>query len=277
MKYAFINLLIRAVIVTLRLFSRVTRQRVAFFIARMILRCSPKTRNRGIKNIINAIPSLTASEAKNMLFDSYQTIAFGVSECFWLSDIKIDIVCDEHTLALLNNVKGVSVATMHMSCFEAAPVAVEKLTGSVTTLSKIPAFLKFAEQVYQQANISVINTAEPNAFIKLLEVSRNYAAVCLHSDHYAKNVEVEFFNKTTGAPSGAAMVSAYNKVPLLLCYAILQGNGRYKVTIETISEQPVANSRVEITAAMQNIYQRFEQIILQYPEQWYWSYNRWRD
>nr|WP_177208087.1 lipid A biosynthesis acyltransferase [Pseudoalteromonas denitrificans] len=272
-----IDLSVRFLIKVLRLFTRAIRKKIAFFIAHKILKFSKKTRLRAISNISNAMPWLREEQVEKIAFSSYQTIVFGVMECFWLNDVDIDIECDEKTLELLNNPGGVSIATMHMSCYELVPFSVQQLTGAVTTLSKIPKFVKSAGEVYQDANINVIDKNQPNAFMKLLQASRKKQVICLHSDHYAKDVNVSFFNQKTGAPGGAAMLSAYSKVPLLLCYPILKSNGRYTVYLETIFAKSLDNSKESIAVGMQTIYDRFEKIILQYPEQWYWSYNRWRD
>lgn len=277
MKNTLVSALINIIIKCLKLFSRCQRQKFAKAIAKLILNNAKKTRNRAIKNIASALPHLNAAQVKKLAYKSYQNIVCGVLECFWLNELAIDIECDEQTLELLHNVEGTAVATMHMSCYEIAPVAIERLVGRATTMSKIPDFLKSAEDIYQQSNITVINSKDPNAFMQLLQEAKNKSVICLHADHFSTNVTVKFFNRETSAPSGIAIVSAFQKVPLLICYALLQENGRYKVVFETVSTTPVENSTQAITQAMENIYQRFEEIIKAHPEQWYWSYNRWRN
>lgn len=276
MKNALLNLCIRTFVALLRCFSRNVRRRIIFFIAVGILKLAKKTRLRAIKNISNAMPTWSDRKVEKIAFESYQHIVFGVTECFWLEDIEMEIECSEDTLKLLHNPNGCSICTMHMSCYEAAPFAIQKLLGSCTTLSKIPKFISGAKDVYKRANIDVIDKSDPNSFFKLLQASRDCASICLHGDHYADDVDVTFFGQLTQAPSGSAMISAYSKVPLLLCYAILQKNGRYKVQIETVVENHVANNKADIAQAIAQVYARFEVVISTYPEQWYWSYNRWR-
>ena len=276
MKHQIIDFLIKLFIKTLTCFSRKTRFKFSSFIAPLILKVSKKTRLRAITNVTNAMPQLTSAQVNAVVIASYKTIVFGVLECFWLDEIEMDIECDENTLMLLNNAKGVSVATMHMSCYELAPFSIQKLVGSATTLSKIPTFIKSAANIYKNANIKVIDKNKPNAFFSLLQASRKNEVICLHADHYATDVDVFFFNQQTKAPSGTAMISAYNKVPLLLCYPVLNDNGRYTVFFETVVDTYVENNPQAIESAVQQIYQKFETIITQHPNQWYWSYNRWR-
>jgi len=276
MKHHIIDFLIKLFIKILTCFSRSTRFKFASFIAPIILKLSKKTRLRAIANVTNAMPTLNKNQVYDIVIASYKTIVFGVLECFWLDEIEMDIECDENTLMLLNNAKGVSVATMHMSCYELAPFSIQKLIGSATTLSKIPTFFKSAADIYKNANIKVIDKHQPNAFFSLLQASRNNEAICLHADHYATDVDVCFFNQQTKAPSGTAMISAFNKVPLLLCYPVLNDNGRYTVYFETVVDTYIENTPQAIESAMQTIYQKFEAIITKHPSQWYWSYNRWK-
>lgn len=277
MKSKLAGILAKLLIKGLMSFSRASRFKFAEFIAPIILKVAKKTRNRAIKNVTNAMPELTSEQANNVVIQSYKNIVFGVLECFWLDEVEMDIECDEQTLMLLNNSKGVSVATMHMSCYELPPFSMQKLIGKATTLSKVPTFIDSAQDIYRKANINVIDKNQPNAFLKLLQASRNGDAICLHADHYATDVDVTFFQRPTKAPCGSVMISAYSKVPLLLCYSILNPNGRYTVYFETVVDSYVENTPTAIKKALQKVYQRFEHIILEHPNQWYWSYNRWKE
>lgn len=260
----------------LKLFKRNQRQKFAKVLAKLIFKSSLKTRNRAVSNITLALPNLTETQVDKLALESYQNIVCGVLECFWLGELEIDIECDEATLQLISNEGGAAVATMHMSCYEIAPVAIERLVGKVITMSKIPPFVKSATDIYKKSNITVINAKDSNAFIQLIQATKKNNVICLHADHFSKNMQVNFFGRATSAPSGIAIVSAYQKVPLLICYALLQKNGRYKVILETVSSEPVENNTQAITQAMEAIYSRFEEIIKAHPKQWYWSYNRWR-
>lgn len=275
-KNTIVNFFINMIIWLLTLFKRTTRQKFARIIAKLIFKNSIKTKKRALSNITLALPNLTKTQVEKLALESYENIVFGVLECFWLDELDIDIECDESTLQLLHNEKGAAIATMHMSCYEIAPIAIERLVGKVTTMSKIPSFVKSAADIYKKSNITVINAKEPNAFMQLLQAAKNKNMICLHTDHFSKNIPMIFFGRATSAPSGIAMVSAYQKVPLLICYALLQKNGRYKVVLETVNSGQVENNAQAITHAMDDIYQRFEKIIKAHPQQWYWSYNRWR-
>jgi lauroyl/myristoyl acyltransferase len=276
MKNTIVSIFINMIMWVLKLFKRTQRQKFARILAKLIFKSSKKTQKRAVSNITLALPNLTETQVEKLALESYKNIVCGVLECFWLDELDIDMECDESTLQLLHHEDGAAVATMHMSCYEIAPVAIERLVGKVTTMSKIPSFVKSAADIYKKSNIMVIDAKNSNAFMQLLQATKEKDVICLHADHFSKNVPVKFFGRATSAPSGIAMVSAYQKVPLLICYAILQKNGRYKVVLETINSGQVENNTQAITQAMDAIYHRFEEIIKAHPKQWYWSYNRWR-
>jgi KDO2-lipid IV(A) lauroyltransferase len=277
MKNTITSWSITLVISFLKCFKVSARKAIVHFLAKLILKFSSKTKLRSMKNISFAMPHLSQPELERMAISAYQNITYGVVECFWLDELQIEVECDQQTLDLLKKSKGAAIATMHTNCYEVGVMGIEKILGAVTTLSKIPSFLKSADDIYKKANIKVINANEANGFVKLLRSAQKGEVICLHSDHYSKNTKVNFFNKETGAPGGVALLSSYQKLPLFICYAILQGTGKYKVIIETLEESHVENTPEAVALAMQKIYHRFEQIILKYPEQWYWSYKRWRD
>lgn len=270
-----IDALILVVVGIFRVFPRTSRRTFAFFIAKAIFLLAQRTRKRAMSNIVAAMPNLTQKEAKKIALRSYKNIVFGVLECFWLEELEIEYCFDDEVNQLLASGNGLMVATMHMSCYEIVPFALQRLTQRSTTLSNVPEFASSARQVYEQAGIDCIHKKQPNAFLDLLQALKNHSVVSLHSDHFANDLSVSFFGRKTGAPSGVAMLSAIAKVPLLVGYAVLNRDGKYQVSIELLDSLS-EKVRADPNLTMQHIYQKFEQIILQYPEQWYWSYKRWR-
>ena len=276
LKYKAANVAINSVLRLLKRMSATQRQRLAHGIAWLIFSTCGKTRKRALNNIRRALPDFNRTEQRQLGFTSYKNIVHGVVECFTLNQLEFDFIIDEDTRALLAQPAGASIATMHMGCYEAIPFAMQLLTGRSTTISKIPPFVKNANKVYQDAGIDCVDKNQQGAFIHLLKAVSQNRVVSVHSDHFATDTQLRFFGQETGAPTGAAMLSAYGKVPLLLGYTVRSDNGRYQIFVETVSKDPIGNSKSELSDAMEKVYARFENIILQHAEQWYWSYNRWR-
>ena len=290
-KQKTISLGIRLLVSTLLKLTRNRRKKLVQNIGKTILRFANKTRKRAIKNIINAMPEFSIKEATDLAFDAYGNCAYGVAESFWLSQVEPDIFCDEETLQILQSGTGACIATMHIGCYEAVPLAVAKFAKQSVTLTNIPDFLADTMDFYSEVNITAINKKSENAFSQLVTKAGNNAYISLHCDLYANQTEVTFFGQKTKAPSGVVLLAKLTKKPLLLAYAVYQDDGQVQVFFETLTSDKLAEQNTEqkaeqettqeseqtVEQVMAQIYQRFEQIIRQYPSQWYWSYNRWKN
>lgn len=280
LKHQLSSKIIKVLIKLLKQSPRHLRKSVVGSLAKLILLSSKKTRHRAINNITRALPDLTMNDVKSLAYEAYANCAFGVAESFWLEQIEPEIFCDEDTLEILQSGQGACIATMHLGCYEAVPLAVQKLARSSVTLTNIPSFIDNGVQFYRNAGITAINKKTPTAFTQVLEQICNQSYVSLHCDLYANETPIRFFEQQTKAPAGVALLAAMSKKPLLLGYATYQGDERVQVFFETITLDTCSiastNSAELAQQLMNKIYQRFEQVIRQYPNQWYWSYNRWR-
>ena len=246
-------------------------------IARVIFTLSPKTKKRSIHNLRIAIPDETNDDKiRYLAVTAYQHCVFGVLEVFWFEDVEYTFEMDAATKKLVASGVPLSIATMHLSCCEAVPFALQALTGRVTTVSKVPKLTAGLQSLYEKHGVCCIDKSKAGTFFSLLSKINVNGVICLHSDHFGSDVDVEFFKQKTGAPAGPAMLSAQAKTPLLIAYAVLEKNNTYTIHIETVSLLPVGQSLDAFQFAMQTIYRRFEIIILKYPEQWCWFYKRWQ-
>ncbi len=290
---------IRFLLSTLMKLTKKRRKKLINNIGKIILRFATKTRKRAINNIVRAMPELSIKEATDLAFDAYGNCAYGVAESFWLSQVEPDIFCDEETLQILQSGTGACIATMHLGCYEAVPLAVAKFANNSVTLTNIPDFLTDEMDFYSAVNITAINKKSAHAFSQLLIQAGNNGYISLHCDLYANQTEVTFFGQKTKAPSGVVLLAKMTKKPLLLAYAVYQDDGQVQVFFETlqlnqeiaiqnqfnnelqskqsISQKTAPEIEQNVEQVMAQIYQRFEQIIRQYPSQWYWSYNRWKN
>jgi KDO2-lipid IV(A) lauroyltransferase len=278
-KHKSLSISVKLLIKILLILRVKQRKRLITKLGRAMLTLAKKTRERAIKNITNALPELSMKEATDLAFEAYGNCAFGVAESFWLSQIEPDIFCDEETLQILQSGQGACIATMHIGCYEAVPLAVAKFSKKSVTLTNIPTYLEDEMDFYSDVNITAINKNSPNAFSDLLRQAGNSAYISLHCDLYASQTKVTFFGQQTKAPSGVALLAKMTKKPLLLAYAVYRDNGQVNVYFETVQKQKSTleqGKEQTVEEVMATIYHRFEQIIRQYPSQWYWSYNRWR-
>lgn len=270
------SLVVAALLAILGQLSPAIRQRLAHATASAVLACARSTRLRLLDNVRQAFPLLEEDEVRRIGYRSYQTIYAGVLDSFWLSELRLDIDRDDTARRTLEGEHGAIVITLHTCCYEVASLAVQRLTGRSTTLSYVPAYLTQAFDFYRNAGIEWIHKKAPGAFFSLVDAARRGRFVTLHGDHHANEVGVHFFGRPVGAPCGGPMLSALAGRPLLLAYARYVAAGHYRVCFETLSAAPVPRDRDALARTTQHLYTRFEQIISEHPEQWYWSYKRWR-
>lgn len=253
------------------------RQRFAGIVAPLILRLVRRTDARLAANLALALPQLDAAQRRTLALSSYRNICLGVLDTFWLDKLQLDIEFNDSTSRrIIEGGGGASIVTLHMGCYEVVALAVQRLTGRSSTMSNIPSYLNCVQRQYEAVGIECIHKKKPGGFFELIRAARRGAYVTLHGDHYGSDMPVSFFGRPTHAPGGAVMLAALSSKPLLLGYAVLSEAGRYRVVFETLVEHPLPRQPAELQWAMGRVYRRFEQVIRQHPEHWYWSYKRWR-
>jgi KDO2-lipid IV(A) lauroyltransferase len=253
------------------------RQRLAHGLGPVLLQLAPRTRRRLDENLALALPGLAPPSRRRMARRVSQHICQGVLDSFWLEQLALDIEFgDEQARSILQSGGGASVATLHMGCYEVVALALQRLTGRCSTLAKIPAWLQQGEMLYGRVGIDCLDKRQPGAFFRLLDAARAGRYIALHADHHGQDLPVRFFGRNTRAPTGALLLSALARKPLLLGYAWQEGAGRYRVRFETLEAQPPGRQGAALAGALQRLYRRLEQVIRAHPSNWDWSYRRWR-
>jgi KDO2-lipid IV(A) lauroyltransferase len=254
------------------------RQAFAFTLGPWLLRLAGRTQRRLLDNLAQARPALPAAQREQIARGVSQHICLGVLDAFWMERLRLDIdYADATARAILASGQGASIVTLHMGCYEAVALAVQRLTGKSTTLAKLPAYLPSAQRMYSRVGIDCLRQQQAGVFFTLLQAARAGRYVTLHGDHHGSDLPVRFFGRDTRAPAGALLLSALARKPLLLAHAVLSGPGRYRVVFETLQAEPLRRDKTMLQQAAQRVYARFEQIIEQHPAHWDWSYKRWRD
>jgi KDO2-lipid IV(A) lauroyltransferase len=274
--YAGINQFIFIILAFIKVLPQLMKKQLLNIITLLIWPLAKKTRRCSINNITTAMPWLSQKEVKKLAYTSYKNIVYGLLETSWLSEIQFEYSLDDNSRKLLLSGDSITIATLHFGCCEAVPYAIQKITGRSTTMSNIPLFAESISNIYKDLGIDCVNKRDKGRFLYLLNAIRQKRVVSLHADHNGTDTRVCFFGRETSAASGVAMLSHFGKTPLLLSYATKEADNKYRVHIETVTVQPVSNGPDDFQKIMQNIHNRFEKIILLYPEQWFWSYNRWR-
>jgi len=88
---------------------------------------------------------------------------------------------------------------------------------------------------------------------------------------------VEFFNRPACTSTGLAYLVLRTGVPVLPCFLTRKENGKYLLSIGTELEIiDTGDLERDVVANTQHYTRVIEEIVRQYPEQWFWVHQRWK-
>ncbi len=88
---------------------------------------------------------------------------------------------------------------------------------------------------------------------------------------------VRFFGRKTTAPAGVFEIAKRTNSNILPCFMVRVEGPHHRIFIENpFPLVSTGNEEGDIQQTVQNYYHLLEQWITKYPEQWFWSYKRWK-
>lgn len=232
-------------------------------------------------NLKIAFPEKDLYEIKRIAINSYKNIAKTFFELLWAEDLKIELVGLEYLNALREQKRGIILVSLHLGNWESGGMKL----GKEFNIPFYPIARKQRNKLFddelnkqrQKLGIYIIHkgaSTSPRLIIKALKNNGVLALIC---DQYGKDLTVDFFNKTTYAVSGPALLSLKFDVPVVFAYDIRVKNEYHKVIIKPeIKIEKTENTENDIKNGMQKIFNEFESVIKENPEQWFWQHKRWR-
>ena len=170
---------------------------------------------------------------------------------------------------------GVIVVSCHFGSWELIGAAISASGIPMTVVVKKLSNPYIDNIIYQLRTGFGNNIINYGASVKhIVRALRNNEVIGLISDQDAgrEGIFIDFFGRKASTPRGAALLALKYKAPIVVAMTVRTGNGKYKSifkeltvyendTIETVTRR--------YTAVM-------EDIIRQYPEQYFWMHRRWK-
>ena len=239
-----------------------------------------KRRLLTINNIKNAFPEKDEKEVVKIAKESYKTMGKMIMTSIFLKEITKDentVVENEELMrkACENNEKAVLIVSLHLGGFEAG--------SKMSNIRKF--YAVFRNQKNKKIN-SLMTKWRKEGGLNSLPLHNNEvlstainekSIIALASDHYGKDVNVKFFGRETTGVAGPVLLSMKHKIPIVLAYAIFDGDVVRVVNKKIIQIEKQKKLKETMQFNMQKIYNEFEEIIREYPEQYMWQHNRWRN
>ena len=239
-----------------------------------------KRRVLTIDNIKRAFPQKTDKEVIRIAKESYKTMGKMVMTSIYLEDITTNghtIIENEELIlkACEDNEKAVIIVSLHLGGFEAGSImrSIRKFYA-VFRKQKNRKLNDLMTEWREKGGLHSIPLRDSEALNSAL---KNKTLIALASDHHADDVEIEFFGRKTTAVSGPVLLGLKHKIPLVLSYAIFEGNTVKVINKKILEIEKKENLKATVKYNMQKIFYEFEEIIKEYPEQYMWQHKRWRD
>lgn len=251
---------------------------------RLLFRVAKKRRERALANLRLAFPDKTSEELLQICKRTFEH--FGRMSADFLtgrrfSDTEITASCSVEGLEHLDNAlakgNGVLVITAHFGNWERLS---RWLTIGGYKLSVVARSTRSEEQnklvnaIRNDGGAEVIprgTAAKP-----ILEKLKANELVGILPDQNADDAFIPFFGHPAGTVLGPGVISSRTGAPLIPAWCTYLGDGRYQIVFEPEIE-PLPGFETRGEGHMRAIHERMEAVIREYPEQWLWFHDRWRN
>jgi len=199
---------------------------------------------------------------------------------------QVEIVGNEHYERLAGGEKGFIIASSHVGNFEIGGYLLN------STKKKINALIYAGETKTVQSNrTKILNNNNINLIPVLEDMSHLFAInaalqngevvsmPCDRNHGSAKSVECDFLNGKALFPVGAFALAASFGVEVLALFAIKVSTKKYKIFVTPICDMRYATSdnlKSQVANLVKSYVKELEDIVRQYPEQWFNFYEFWR-
>ena len=178
--------------------------------------------------------------------------------------------------------KGVILLSGHISNWELSAFAYPLLRRrALNIIAKIQASRMLNKKVNKYRKLSGNRIIQIGASLreayKILKTNKILCFLIDQSAHPDYSVYVDFFGKKVATFAGAARMALKQGSPVVMGYMIRDEKAKYNINFEAIKYDDIPEDTeanvIELTQRMQR---KLEDIIRQYPDQWFWFHRRFK-
>lgn len=264
--------------------------RKGFFISLFMLFYHLGSKNRLITlhNLMRSFPEKDLNEIIGIAKGVYRHFAIVAAEFFDMPYVDKDNIHKwgdveglEHYEAAIAQGKGVLSIVAHFGNWEILPVG-------------IPIYAKPIHIVYRPLDNAVIDnmveyvrTKSGNELIpkggsgkQIIELLKQNQIIGILSDQNVDLLEgvfVDFFGRPACTGKGLAVMAMRTGAPVIALFPARQKSGRYKAIVKpAVKAVNTGDYDADILANTQRFTKVIEDIVREYPEQWFWFHQRWK-
>lgn len=132
---------------------------------------------------------------------------------------------------------------------------------------------EMVSQLREKTGVSLLSRG--NAARQILTKLRNGEFIGILPDQNADECFVPFFGKPAGTVMGPAVLHMRTKAAIIPCYCVRIGPGKYKVIVRPPIDPDCIEKNPEEITRLINVDLEF--MVRQYPEQYLWLHDRWKE
>jgi len=229
-------------------------------------------------------PEFSPEKKRRIVRNVYKNMALNVAEIYLLSDkdlfAKSTFENSEYVQEALARKKGVLVIEGHFGDWE-APCRILPMAGyglaMITKQQKNHLFDDYTNAIRERQGGTIIDMK--NALRGVLEHTRHNDLIGILIDQNAgkRGVLADFLGKPASNWKGTAKIALKFQIPIVPGYVIRNKDRSLTFRFEKmIDPAGLADNEENIMLLIQQMNKSLEDIIRQYPEQWFWVHKRWK-
>jgi predicted LPLAT superfamily acyltransferase len=199
---------------------------------------------------------------------------------------EVEIIGNEHFTRLLNGEKGFIIAGSHVGNFEIAGYLLHSkkkkmnaliYPGETKTVQKNRSGILKNNNIHlipvlnDMSHLFAVNAALQRGEIVGMPCDRNFGS--------AKSIECNFLNGKADFPIGAFALATHFEVEVLSVFVIKKTSKKYTVYVKPVeieAQNKPLTTRKKIEMYVHSFVKEMENIVRQYPEQWFNYYEFWK-
>ena len=266
--------------------------KIGRFLGLIFYKIDKKHRKHTLNNLKIAFPTKTENELTDIAIKFYKNLGMVFVEIFRLNKYKESNVDDfvESDFDHIKNIygeQGILLLTAHFGNWEllAKTFGLKGYKGNVLARPlDNPYIEKILYDLRTASGNKVIYNRE-NAVKNIIKALNEKEIVGFLPDENASKrigVFVDFFGVKACTMPGMANIAAKTKLPVIPAFIVrIKGKGgnysKHRLIIEPPLDIKYTGDRKTDTMNILKLFnEKIEDIIKQYPEQWFWIHNRWK-
>jgi KDO2-lipid IV(A) lauroyltransferase len=264
------------------------RQGTGRWLGRMGFAVLRRRRSIAISNIRRAFPDLSPDKARDIALSCFQKLGTNMIELILVPFLPPREVPERFSLEpkdiverTLGAGRGVIALTFHFGNWEIMGITSKLLDQPVVALARplkkhirLNAFLN---RLRESTGLTIIINA--NTAKEVMRLIRKSAIIAILGDQREKRsrgVFVDFFGHKVPTSKGTAMIAMKTGCQVVPCYPVRKGFLRYTIMCgEPLVMERDGDIEDLIAKNTRKINAFLEDIIRQYPDEWFWVHQRW--